>query len=86
MARACSGAPIGARGQWYFPFYSGAEWLLRQRTARNVGSATAECSQHDPQIQWIDAVARQPQAMYSQDRLRNERQVARDRQFRLHCQ
>jgi cytoskeletal protein RodZ len=57
-----------------------------REVARNVDSATAECSQLDAQIQWIDAVARQPQATYSQDRLRNERQVARDRQFRLHCQ
>ncbi|MDP9993014.1 hypothetical protein J2W28_003690 [Variovorax boronicumulans] len=56
-----------------------------RQVARNVDSAMAECSQLDEYVKRLDAAARQPQDMYSQDRLRNERQTTRDRQFRLRC-
>lgn len=57
-----------------------------RQVARNVDSAVAECSQLDEYVKRLDAAARQPQDMYSQDRLRSERQAARDRRFRLGCQ
>jgi cytoskeletal protein RodZ len=57
-----------------------------RQVARNVDNAMTECSALDARIKSIDAAARQPQDMYSQDWLRNERQTTRDRQFRLRCQ
>lgn len=69
-----SNAAIAERQQQY-----------ERQVARNVDSVMAECSQLEERIKWIDAVARQPQGTYSQDRLRNERQVTRNEQFRLGC-
>lgn len=57
-----------------------------RQVARNVDSAMAECSQLDESVKRLDAAARQPQDVYSQDRLRSERHAARDRRFRLGCQ
>jgi cytoskeletal protein RodZ len=57
-----------------------------RQVARNADSAMAECSQLDEYVKRLDATARQPQNMNSQDRLRSERQAARDRRFRLGCQ
>jgi len=54
-----------------------------RQVARNVDSAMAECSQLDEYVKRLDAAARQPQDMNSQDRLRSERQAARDTRFRL---
>ena len=56
-----------------------------RQVARNVDSAMAECSQLDEYVKWLDAAARQPRDINSQDRLRSERQAARDRRFRLGC-
>ncbi|MDQ0074587.1 hypothetical protein J2W34_006413 [Variovorax boronicumulans] len=57
-----------------------------RQVARNVDSAMTECSQLDEYVKRLDAAARQPQEMYSQDRLRSERHAARDKRFRLGCQ
>ena len=57
-----------------------------RQVARNVDSAMAECSQLDEYVKQIDIAARQPRDINSQDRLRSERQAARDRRFRLGCQ
>ena len=55
------------------------------QVAQNVDNAMAECSRLEAYVGQLDAIARQPQGTYSQDRLRSERQAARDQQFRLHC-
>ena len=57
-----------------------------RQVARNVDSAMAECSQLDEYVKQMDIAARQPRDINSQDRLRSERQAARDRRFRLGCQ
>jgi hypothetical protein len=55
--------------------------------AQGAGSTMAEgqCSGLDAHIKWLDTMARQPQAISTQDRLRNERQQTRHQQFRLGC-
>ena len=70
-----SNAAIAERQQQY-----------ERQVARNVDSVMAECSQLDESVKRLDAAARQPQDVYSQDRLRSERHAARDRRFRLGCQ
>lgn len=58
-----------------------------RRVAQNTGgNVVGECGALDARIEWIDAMARQPQGAPTQDWLSNERKVARDRQFRLRCQ
>ncbi|WP_422084266.1 hypothetical protein [Variovorax sp.] len=56
-----------------------------RQVAQNVANEMAECSGLAEHINWIDAIARQPQGAYSQDWLRDERKRTRDRQFRLGC-
>lgn len=56
-----------------------------RRVAMNVDSTVWECSRLESQIASLDAAARQPLSGYEQDRLRNERKQARDRQFALRC-
>ncbi|WP_431126206.1 hypothetical protein [Variovorax paradoxus] len=53
----------------------------------SAGNTTqaGECSTLDAHVKWIDTMARQPQGAAMQDWLRNERQQARDRRFRLGC-
>lgn len=46
----------------------------------------AECKSLDARITQLDAQARQPQSGAGQDRIRSDRNAARDRQFSLHCQ
>jgi hypothetical protein len=45
----------------------------------------AECKALDARVEHLDAQARQPQSGQMQDWIRGERQVARDRQFRIRC-
>jgi hypothetical protein len=45
----------------------------------------AECELLGQHITRLDAWARQPQSAQSQDRIREERKLARDRQFQLRC-
>jgi hypothetical protein len=45
----------------------------------------AECELLEHHIARLDAWARQPQSAQSQDRIREERKLARDRQFQLRC-
>ncbi|MDM0077447.1 DUF4124 domain-containing protein [Variovorax sp. J2P1-59] len=56
-----------------------------RRVAMNVDLAVTECAQLDAQIASIDAATRQPLNGYEQDRLRDQRKRARDRQFALRC-
>jgi len=59
----------------------------QRQVAQGAGSTTPkdQCSALDAHIKWLDTMARQPQAISTQDRLRNERQQTRDQQFRLGC-
>jgi hypothetical protein len=45
----------------------------------------AQCRALSAEIEAIDRAARRPQTRYEQDRLRAQRQAARDRQVQLHC-
>jgi hypothetical protein len=45
----------------------------------------AECAELEARIKYLDSVARQPQSGQTQDRLREERKKARDRQARIRC-
>ena len=56
-----------------------------RRVAMNVTQASSECAELDSQIAALDAAARLPQPGSEQDRLRQERKRARDRQFALRC-
>lgn len=56
-----------------------------RRVAMNVTQSSSECSELDSQIAALDAAARLPQPGSEQDRLRQERKRARDRQFALRC-
>jgi hypothetical protein len=55
------------------------------RVAKNVDTASAECTQLRELIASIDAVARQPLPGYEQDRLKDQRRHANDRRFALRC-
>lgn len=54
-------------------------------TTNHLPTRNAECTYLDEQIKQIDALARQALSAPSQDRLRQERQRVRSRQFELHC-
>ena len=54
-----------------------------QRVPRS--GVQAECAALDARIEHLDSVARQPQSGATQDRVKAERQAARDKQFRLKC-
>ncbi|WP_180128239.1 hypothetical protein [Rhodoferax sp. BLA1] len=54
-------------------------------TTNHLPTRNAECTYLDEQIKQIDALARQALSASSQDRLRQERQRVRSRQFELHC-
>lgn len=56
-----------------------------RRVATNVTQANSLCVQLDASITAIDAAARLPQSASEQDRLREQRRQARDRQFALRC-
>lgn len=56
-----------------------------RRVAMNVDSSSKECDQLNALIVSIDAAAHQPQSGFEQDRLKDQRRRARDRQFALHC-
>lgn len=56
-----------------------------RRVALNVDSTVAGCAQLNALIAAIDAAARQPQPGFEQDRLKDPRRRARDRQFVLRC-
>lgn len=53
--------------------------------AANVDQAGTECALLDASIAAIDSAARLPQPGAEQDRLRDQRKRARDRQFALRC-
>jgi hypothetical protein len=46
----------------------------------------SECLLLDKQVEYLDALARQPQGPQSHDNIRNERKKIRDRQSRIPCQ
>lgn len=50
-----------------------------------VVTNTSECKTLDDYIKYLDALARQPQTMQTQDWIRDERKKARDRQFTIRC-
>ena len=56
-----------------------------RRVATNVDASVMECAQLNALVASIDAMARQPQPGFEQDRLRDQRKRARDRQFALRC-
>ena len=56
-----------------------------RRVAMNVDTSSTECAQLNALVASIDAAARQPQSGFEQDRLRDQRKRARDRQFALRC-
>lgn len=57
-----------------------------RQVATNVDSTAAECASLEATITGLDAAARRPLSAYQQDRIREERRRARDRQFALRCQ
>lgn len=56
-----------------------------RRVAMNVTQAGSECPQLDLLIAALDAAARLPHSAAEQDRLREQRKQARDKQFALRC-
>ena len=53
--------------------------------AAQVDSISFECARLEEQITALDAEARQPLSAQRQDRIRELRKTARDRQFALRC-
>lgn len=56
------------------------------QVVQSVGRASDECSTLNAAVAAYDAEARQPLPAWRQDRLRELRKAARDRQFSLRCQ
>jgi hypothetical protein len=56
-----------------------------QQAALNVQSAAADCEALAKHVEWLDALARQPQSAATQDWIRQEKEKARNKQFELHC-
>lgn len=56
-----------------------------QQAALNAQSITADCDALTKRVEWLDALARQPQSAGTQDWLRQEKEKARNKQFELHC-
>lgn len=56
-----------------------------QQAALNVQSAGADCEALAKRVEWLDALARQPQSAATQDWIRQEKEKARNKQFELHC-
>lgn len=65
-----------------------AQRVLAQeiQVVQSVGRTSDECSTLDAAVAAYDAEARQPLPAWRQDRLRELRKAARDRQFSLRCQ
>ena len=53
---------------------------------QDYAALKAECAWLEAHIKYLDDLARQPNSAQTQDRIREERKVARDRQFRIRCQ
>ena len=53
--------------------------------ANAAPSSAAECHALNEKIASLDAMARQPQSVQTQDWIRGERKKARDRQFQIQC-
>lgn len=56
-----------------------------RRVAMNIDTSVLECRLLESRIAALDALTRQPLSGSEQDRLRDERKRARDRQFALRC-
>jgi hypothetical protein len=56
-----------------------------RRAAAQSSVASSECTQLNALIAALDAAARQPLPGAEQDRIRDQRKRARDRQFELRC-
>ena len=56
------------------------------QVAQNVDRTSNECGMLNAAVATYDAEARQPLSAWRQDRLREMRKAARDRQFSLRCQ
>jgi hypothetical protein len=65
-----------------------AQHVLAQeiQVVQSVHQANAECSTLNAAVAAYDAATRQPLSAWRQDRLREMRKAARDRQFPLRCQ
>lgn len=56
-----------------------------RRVAMNADSTVSQCATLNAVVASLDAAARQPLPAFEQDRVREERKRARDRQFALRC-
>ena len=59
--------------------------VVQQLAYQPVDDRKQACDALSRKIERFDALARQPQSGYTQDRIRADRQRARDEQFRLRC-
>lgn len=55
------------------------------QAGESVSNGAGECKALDERIKYLDSMARQPQSGQMQDWIKNERKIARDRQFRISC-
>lgn len=66
--------------------YSPAPVAVAQNTApSDYAAKKLECESLDARVQYLDSISRQPQGAQTMDWIRDERQKARDRQFRIPC-
>ena len=66
--------------------FSLAPVLTVQSTAPSDHAAkNLECQSLDARVQYLDSISRQPQSGQMMDWIKDERQKARDRQFRIPC-
>lgn len=59
--------------------------VVQQPAYQPVDDRKQACDALSRKIERLDALARQPQSGHTQDRIRADRQSARDEQFRLRC-
>lgn len=66
--------------------YSPAPVVTTQNNApSDYAVKKIECQSLDARVQYLDSMSRQPQGAQTMDWIRDERQKARDRQFRIPC-
>ena len=59
---------------------------VQNSSFNDAAAKKSECQSLNAQIEYWDAMARQPQGAQTQDWIRDQRKKARDRQFQIRCQ
>jgi hypothetical protein len=58
---------------------------MQKQVSATVQSPKMECDALDKRIEWLNAMARQPQSGQTQDWIKQEKMIAQSRQYEIHC-